>query len=403
LTSDELDLQSLRGFHDHVGPRALARQRIAESFLDLTRMHGFELAHLSPVGRAEPFLRFGSAARERCFAFRDRKGRQLVLAPDTIPSILRAYLATRQGSLRRPLSLATAAQVFRYRRKKYRCWTQLVATVVNETTPLAAEVTLLALAYDFATRYWPASRIVACDYGVVDAICRQLSLPSHDGRDTLYRLRKGGTPEPGRQTDLVDLVQAIEHATDQAAQAADQVGEVRRIAPWLAPRLDYLQSILDVAAATGLPLSLSWRPQAALDYHADLAWRILDGRRLVGDGGGYGADALGIAPGVTHCWSLAFSADAIADGQESPQEEVPVHAVRLDCSAGFFARACAVLRRHGLSVRPIWQARKLRNTVAGFPPDAPICIVGLEEEARGAVHVREGSSGIPDQKYAVPS
>ncbi|GAA3062547.1 hypothetical protein GCM10020254_03060 [Streptomyces goshikiensis] len=118
----------------------------AESmFRSVTRSFGFAPVTVAPVGYAETFEQFGSAATGRIFAFEDLSGRRLALTADSLVAVLRALAGS--GRLTGGASALGAAcvPIARYRRKRHRGWSQAVAVICNEADELAADLTLLRL------------------------------------------------------------------------------------------------------------------------------------------------------------------------------------------------------------------------------------------------------------------
>lgn len=369
-----------RGFNDLVGEPAERTAWAEATFAALTRSYGFAPVKAAPIGYAEMFEGFGSAAVGRIFDFTDRSGRRLALNADSLVVVLRALAGSgrlRSGSA----ALASASvPVARYRRNGRRGWSQAVAVICNEPEERVADLTLLRLWLGLFAALGEPATLEYCDYAVLDLVAAEHGLSPAGARAALHRRRSGdeaGNEEFLRRLDK--LSSACRGVPAEAALAAMVAAE-----PATASRAAHLRSIFAVAGAAGARLSFNLDWDHATEYQSGLCFltRTADGRTL-GDGGGYHEVVRGLGLGADTCWSTSASVALMAELGAVPEPEC-VHLLRLPpVGDQEFLAAADRLRRAGYDVREHWRPRRLEKHLRRIPalPSHWFAVFGPRESA----------------------
>ncbi|MGW2442039.1 ATP phosphoribosyltransferase regulatory subunit, partial [Streptomyces goshikiensis] len=386
-----------RGFSDLVGEEAAQGVWAESMFRSVTRSFGFAPVTVAPVGYAETFEQFGSAATGRIFAFEDLSGRRLALTADSLVAVLRALAGS--GRLTGGASALGAAcvPIARYRRKRHRGWSQAVAVICNEADELAADLTLLRLWAELFEVLGPAAggRLEYCDYGVLDAIAADEGLSPAAARNALHHRRRGPAPEAGepreaepappspagflRRLDrLSELCRGLppREAPDRVAAAEPVTGE----------RMAHLRTVLAIAHELGVRVEFALDWEHAPEYQAGLCFlaRTGDGRTL-GDGGGYHHMVRTLDIGLSSCWSTSASVNLLAELGPVPDAEC-VHLMRMpSADLRTFMAVARRLRGAGYDVLEHWQPRRLGRQLRRVParPSQWFALVGEKEAASG--------------------
>ncbi|MFF4456445.1 ATP phosphoribosyltransferase regulatory subunit [Streptomyces goshikiensis] len=406
-----------RGFSDLVGEEAAQGVWAESMFRSVTRSFGFAPVTVAPIGYAETFEQFGSAATGRIFAFEDLSGRRLALTADSLVAVLRALAGSGRLTGGGSALGAACVPIARYRRKRHRGWSQAVAVICNEADELAADLTLLRLWAELFEVLGPAAggRLEYCDYGVLDAIAADEGLSPAAARTALHHRRRGPAPEPGdgdggpgegdeepqdtepappspaRFLRRLDRLSALcrglppREAPDRVAAAEPVTGE----------RMAHLRTVLAIAHELGVRVEFGLDWEHAPEYQAGLCFlaRTGDGRTL-GDGGGYHHMVRTLDIGLSSCWSTSASVNLLAELGPVPEAEC-VHLMRMpSADLRTFMAVARRLRGAGYDVLEHWQPRRLGRQLRRVParPSQWFALVGEKEAASGRLTLQNAAA-----------
>ncbi|MEU6775109.1 ATP phosphoribosyltransferase regulatory subunit [Streptomyces sp. NPDC046759] len=392
-----------RGFSDLVGEEAAQGVWAEAMFRSVTRSFGFAPVTVAPVGYAETFEQFGSAATGRIFAFEDLSGRRLALTADSLVAVLRALAGS--GRLTGGASALGAAcvPIARYRRKRHRGWSQAVAVICNETDELAADLTLLRLWAEIFQILGPAAggRLEYCDYGVLDAIAADEGLSPADARTALHRRRRHGAGEPRDEKPAPPSHERFLRRLDRLSALCrglppDEAPQrVATAEPVAVERTAHLLTVLTIAHELGVRVEFGLDWEHAPEYQAGLCFlaRAGDGRTL-GDGGGYHHMVRTLDIGLSTCWSTSASVSLLAELGPVPEAEC-VHLMRMpSADLRTFMDAARHLRGAGYDVLEHWRPRRLRRQLRQVParPTHWFALVGEKEAETGRLTLQNAAT-----------
>ncbi|MFD9415056.1 ATP phosphoribosyltransferase regulatory subunit [Streptomyces goshikiensis] len=401
-----------RGFSDLVGEEAAQGVWAESMFRSVTRSFGFAPVTVAPIGYAETFEQFGSAATGRIFAFEDLSGRRLALTADSLVAVLRALAGSGRLTGGGSALGAACVPIARYRRKRHRGWSQAVAVICNEADELAADLTLLRLWAELFEVLGPAAggRLEYCDYGVLDAIAADEGLSPAAARTALHHRRRGPAPEPG-VGDGDEEPQDTEPAPPSPARFLRRLDRLSALCRGLPPReapdrvaaaepvtgerMAHLRTVLAIAHELGVRVEFGLDWEHAPEYQAGLCFlaRTGDGRAL-GDGGGYHHMVRTLDIGLSSCWSTSASVNLLAELGPVPEAEC-VHLMRMpSADLRTFMAVARRLRGAGYDVLEHWQPRRLGRQLRRVParPSQWFALVGEKEAASGRLTLQNAAA-----------
>ncbi|MFD6180565.1 ATP phosphoribosyltransferase regulatory subunit [Streptomyces goshikiensis] len=401
-----------RGFSDLVGEEAAQGVWAESMFRSVTRSFGFAPVTVAPIGYAETFEQFGSAATGRIFAFEDLSGRRLALTADSLVAVLRALAGSGRLTGGGSALGAACVPIARYRRKRHRGWSQAVAVICNEADELAADLTLLRLWAELFEVLGPAAggRLEYCDYGVLDAIAADEGLSPAAARTALHHRRRGPAPEPG-VGDGDEEPQDTEPAPPSPARFLRRLDRLSALCRGLPPReapdrvaaaepvtgerMAHLRTVLAIAHELGVRVEFGLDWEHAPEYQAGLCFlaRTGDGRTL-GDGGGYHHMVRTLDIGLSSCWSTSASVNLLAELGPVPEAEC-VHLMRMpSADLRTFMAVARRLRGAGYDVLEHWQPRRLGRQLRRVParPSQWFALVGEKEAASGRLTLQNAAA-----------
>lgn len=71
-----------------------------------------------------------------------------MLCADSLPSLARAYLSSEKGLKNQPVKFLARVDVFRNRRKRHRCFTQIACSIFNEKISIDTDLFLIQFSID---------------------------------------------------------------------------------------------------------------------------------------------------------------------------------------------------------------------------------------------------------------
>ncbi|MFD3723218.1 ATP phosphoribosyltransferase regulatory subunit [Streptomyces sp. NPDC058674] len=409
-----------RGFSDLVGEEAAQGVWAESMFRSVTRSFGFAPVTVAPIGYAETFEQFGSAATGRIFAFEDLSGRRLALTADSLVAVLRALAGSGRLTGGGSALGAACVPIARYRRKRHRGWSQAVAVICNEADELAADLTLLRLWADLFEVLGPVAggRLEYCDYGVLDAIAADEGLSPAAARTALHHRRRGPAPAPalGEPRDAEPAPPSGEPGDAESAPPSpvrflrrldrlsalcrglppqETPNRVAAAEPVTGERMAHLRTVLTIAHELGVPVEFGLDWEHAPEYQAGLCFlaRTGDGRTL-GDGGGYHHMVRTLDIGLSNCWSTSASVNLLAELGPVPEAEC-VHLMRMpSADLRTFMAVARRLRGAGYDVLEHWQPRRLGRQLRRVParPSQWFALVGEKEAASGRLTLQNAAA-----------
>ncbi len=133
-----------KGFFDREEEWVLFKRHILSTHAAVGSSIGANLLELSPLGFRDTFVKASNNAGHKVFDFPDKAGRQLFLACDSTPAVLRNYCNNNQQV--KSARIGFVAPLFRYRDGPTRHFSQIGYAAINEALPSnAVDFSLLQL------------------------------------------------------------------------------------------------------------------------------------------------------------------------------------------------------------------------------------------------------------------
>ncbi len=390
----------LPGFRDFAPPELAFRRWIEEAWHQASRRAGFEEFDGPVLESLELFTgKSGEEIVSQLYAFTDKGDRKVTLRPEMTPTLAR-MIGARAGGLPKPIKWYCIQQFFRYERPQRgrgREFFQWNLDVVG-ASEAGADAEAMAVALDGLRRL---------GLGSDDLVLRL------NDRRFLDRMLLRLDVEPGQTAAVLAAIDKLERDPAAADGLREELGaeRSRELLGWCermpVEEAEELGPVLEACRDYGLDgyLEPDFRIVRGLDYYTGPVWEIfargLELRALAG-GGRY--DELIAALGGPKLPALGFGMGDVVLGQlladrgllpeAPPRVEVFVVSIGPEMQ-GPARQVVARLRRAGTSADASYRGAALVKALRAADQSGAqrAVLVGPDEWARGAVRVKELSSG----------
>ncbi len=401
-TNDEY-LRLPRGFFDRDEEWVQFKRQVLSTHTTVGSSIGANLLELSPLGFRDTFTKASNNAGDKVFDFADKAGRQLFLACDSTPAVLRNYCNNNQQG--KATRVGFVAPLFRYRDGPTRHFSQIGYAAINEALPTnAVDFSLLQLV------------------GAMTNLCKKSNLTIqvfiNDFKALRTMLNDGGISNE----EMPDFLHSLQFSTLE--QRADLLKE-RISNPHVLPDLlDVLtlqrlgqapyQHIHEMALAikryTGADVIIDTTNLHSVETVSGYAVRFLTQEGVhLGDGGQYNNFGQTFDSRVQTVRSVATGVEAISQNipiPSLPSPENKIMVLNLGASDHFVTQALQHLGEKGFSVVyggiPANLAKAIKKVASeGY---THLTILGDTEEKSSEIYVKELSQritqtmGLPSQK-----
>ncbi|WP_323674606.1 histidine--tRNA ligase [Halorubellus sp. PRR65] len=312
----------LKGFKDFYPREMAAHREVIDTVEDTARRYGFREIETPRLEQAAMWTdKSGDDIVDELYAFEDKGGRMVTLAPELTPTVARMVVA-KQQALSKPIKWVSTRPFWRYeavQQGRFREFYQTNVDIFGSSEP-AADAEILAFAAD-----------ALVDLGL-DAADFEFRVSHRDVLGTLLS-------EYGEDVDTREAIRAVDKrakvedeeylglladaglAYDDARQfddllvaGEDDLGELVAFSDAVEPAVENLRAVLDAAEDFGVReyCDLSLTTARGLDYYTGVVFECFDsagevGRSVFGGGryddliedfGGQPTPAVGVAPGV---------------------------------------------------------------------------------------------------------
>ena len=312
----------LKGFKDFYPREMAAHRAVIDTVEDTAARYGFREIETPRLERAEMWTdKSGDEIVDELYAFEDKGGRMVTLAPELTPTVARMVVA-KQQALSKPIKWRSTRPFWRYeavQQGRFREFYQTNVDIFGSSEP-DADAEILAFAadalvdlgltgedFEFRVSHRDVLGTLLAEYGddvdVREAIRAVDKRAKVEENEYLGLLADAGLSyDDARQFD--DLLVAGERDLDELVAFTDAVE----------PAVDNLRAVLDAADDFGVReyCDLSLSTARGLDYYTGVVFECFDSagevsRSVFGGGryddliesfGGQPTPAVGVAPGV---------------------------------------------------------------------------------------------------------
>lgn len=118
-----------KGFHVRDEKYIFSYNNILNTLIDCSRLCGYEIALLPSLGFLATFDKGANVVGNKAYQFLDKKGREVILSPDSTAGLLRWHLEAKRASA--STKVGWCAPVFRYRNVENRFFNQIGFSYIN--------------------------------------------------------------------------------------------------------------------------------------------------------------------------------------------------------------------------------------------------------------------------------
>jgi histidyl-tRNA synthetase len=312
----------LKGFRDFYPGKMSARRAVVDVLEETARRYGFREVGTPAMERTRMYVdKSGEEIVEELYAFEDRGGREVALAPELTPTVARMVVA-RQGALAEPIKWFSTRPFWRYeqvQQGRFREFHQTNVDVFGSAEP-EADAEILAYAADALTGLGLTGEDFEFRVSHRDVLGGLLASLSGDV-DTRAAIRAVDKRAKLDDAAYHDLLGEAGLTRDQAASvdellATDDLEDLVAFAGTerVEAAVENLRAVLDAAADVGAGeyCEVSLSTARGLDYYTGVVFECFDStgevsRSVFGGGryddlieafGGQPTPAVGVAPGL---------------------------------------------------------------------------------------------------------
>ncbi|XGI82893.1 histidine--tRNA ligase [Halorutilales archaeon Cl-col2-1] len=314
------DLESLKGFRDFYPDEMAARREVFDTVEETARSYGFrEIAtpSLEPLELYE--IKSGEEIVDETYSFEDKGGRQVTMAPELTPSVVRIFVA-KQQEFSKPLKWYSVPKLWRYEQPqsgRLREFYQPNFDIFGGETP-EADAEIVSLADDMLRSLGLDDDFVLrmSHRKILQGIVEGFDLPSEDAQHVYRTVDKTEKLEAdelrARLREVLDDEQTSTVVSLTQIRGFDSLEEVLDISERQKTRegIENLRAIHDRLADYGVDVEFDPRIVRGLDYYTGAVFECFDTegdlRSIFGGGryddlvetfGGQPTPAVGFAPG----------------------------------------------------------------------------------------------------------
>jgi histidyl-tRNA synthetase len=312
--------ERLKGFRDFFPPEMAARRATIDTVEDVARRYGFREIDTPRLEPAEMWTdKAGEDIVEELYAFEDRGGRHVTLAPELTPTVAR-MVVDRGQELPKPIKFFSTRPFWRYeqvQQGRYREFHQTNADIFGTEEP-TADAEVLAFAADALTELGLDGEDFEFRVSHRDILGNLIESfePDVDTRDAIRAVDKRAKVDYDEYLDLLaeaGLSRADAESFDELIAGDDLEAVAAAGNEDVNAAVDNLRAVLDAAEDFGARefCGVSLSTARGLDYYTGVVFECFDStgevsRSVFGGGryddliesfGGQPTPAVGVAPG----------------------------------------------------------------------------------------------------------
>ena len=406
--------ERLKGFRDFFPAEMAARRAVVDTVEDVAARYGFR-----EVGtpRLEPAAMWtdksGEDIVDELYAFEDRGGRHVTLAPELTPTVAR-MVVDRGKALSKPIKFYSTRPFWRYeavQQGRFREFYQTNVDIFGTDDP-AADAEVLAFAADALTELGLSGEAFEFRVSHRDILGNLLESfePDIETRAAIRAVDKRAKVDYEEYLDLLadaGMARADAESFDELIAGDDLDAVVEAGNEDVAAAVENLRAVLDAAAAFGAReyCEVSLRTARGLDYYTGVVFECFDStgevsRSIFGGGryddlieefGGEPTPAVGVAPGHATLHLLLQRAGVY------PEEAITTdyYVLQVGDTRAEAARVARDLRARGHVVETDLNDRGFGSQLsyADSLNAETVVVVGEQDLADGNVTVKEMASG----------
>lgn len=313
-----------KGFSDRPPAEYLSQLSVMNKFFELTKSMGFEPMHVSPVSFTSTFNDNREVTKDWTYRFNDKKGRDLVLNPDSLPPLLRAY-TEQYKQTKEPTRWSFCTPIFRYKKsnweKRYRF--HLGATLINAKDSIYYDYLIATIPIKFLESVINIKPILKSnDFYIWRELFKAYGIDHAHAQQIFYKVRSATKKdfmhfidsEVG-SSEFTNIVTALaDRGIIDSANTFEL--ELKDILPVsLHKRINYLVRYSDmVHRQSEVSLLVDFFDFHAAPFHDGIAFKVLSDTELprIGDGGSNHTQGHSYSSCIDTVYSVALNWEAIS-------------------------------------------------------------------------------------------
>jgi histidyl-tRNA synthetase len=371
-----------KGFFDRVGDEAGRLSDVQGILFEQARLYGAKELRIAPVGFEETYFADTNLDPEKTYQLKDKSDRTLVLNCDSLPAVMRSYVASNREKMSRSMF---SIPVFRYRNTKLRHYHHLGVSFINDEISERNETVIPRILIETLRRITSKKiHVVMNEFRLWISLFALHGFSQKDTRDYLfYRRFHHGKEKPTAEQAVVSVVQRVEATpalvdvlsalhSEQPKEFEDQRGQLQKFLPSeiTSPLGSYYDRIATLKELPGVETcTFDLNDYHSSEFFSALGYQLyLEGEeKRLADGGSYHEYGAKFSPRIRSVYSGIIRHDDLLDHDDKLRRPKTGLGVYVMTERGIEAeQMIARLRAKGVPILEDTKSKGIRKAAAYF-------------------------------------
>lgn len=392
-----------KGFFDRAGDEAERLSDAQRILYDQARLYGTKELRIAPAGFEETYFADTNLDPEKTYQLKDKSDRTLVLNCDSLPVVMRSYVASNRERMAR---FMFSIPVFRYRNVKLRHYHHLGVSFVNDAISEKNETVIPSILIETLRQVTSKKiRIVMNEFRLWISLFEQHCFSQQDARNYFFYRRFHHEKEKESDdtlTSLIDRIHLVPELHDSLSalheegpkEFADQRSHISSHLPAIAANLEsYYDRIAKLAESPGVDSCVfNLNDFHSSEFFSALGYQLyLEGEdKRTADGGSYHEYGSKFSPRIRSVYSGIIRHDDLLEHDDKlrqPKTSVGVYVMTKRQSEA--EKMIAELRRKGIPVLEDTSSKGIRKAASYFRDEgfSHFVVIGDNELDSGLLKV----------------
>ncbi|MBM3227854.1 hypothetical protein FJZ27_03275 [Candidatus Peribacteria bacterium] len=392
-----------KGFVDRVGSEAERLSDAQRILYDQARLYGAKELRVAPAGFEETYFADTNLDPEKTYQLKDKSDRTLVLNCDSLPVVMRSYVASNREKLAR---FMFSIPVFRYRNVKLRHYHHLGVSFVNDSISEKNETVIPSILIETLRQVTSKKvQIVLNEFRLWISLFEQHGFSQEDARNYFfYRRFHHGKEKPtdeklasvlDRIRQKPELFDSLSSLHDEGPKEFnDQFTQIRTHLPAIAANLEtYYDRIAKLAELPGVEsCTFDLNDFHSSEFFSALGYQLyLEGEdKRTADGGSYHEYGSKFSPRIRSVYSGIIRHDDLLEHDDKlrqPKTSVGVYVMTK--RQGEAEKMIAELRGKGIPVLEDTSSKGIRKAASYFKDEgfSHFVVIGDNELDSGLLKI----------------
>ncbi len=402
-----------KGFFDRTGDEAERLSDAQRILFQRARLYGAKELRVAPVGFEETYFADTNLDPEKTYQLKDKSDRTLVLNCDSLPVVMRSYVASNREKLAR---FMFSIPVFRYRNVKLRHYHHLGVSFINDAISEKNETVIPNILIETLQQVTSKKiRVVMNEFRLWISLFEEHGFSQEDARNYFFYRRfhhEKEKPADEKLTSLMDRINQRPELHDSLSSLhaedpkdfADQYAKIRTHLPAISAHLEtYYDRIAKLAELPGVnSFTFDLNDFHSSEFFSALGYQLyLEGEdKRTADGGSYHEYGGKFSPRIRSVYSGIIRHDDLLEHDDKlrqPKTSLGVYVMTKRQAEA--EKMIADLRGKGIPVLEDISSKGIRKAAAYFRDEgfSHFVVIGDNELDSGLLKITNMQSNQDTQ------